>query len=129
VVTSDTATYLNDELSSAGWVADADAGQTGDVNVDGVVVGFVLDANGTPVAGATVTGSMGGTPFYGDSDATDGLFATGGTTNAATAEEGLFVVPAGPIGTYEADDGGTHDFQSQLMGSLPAYAAFYTIRE
>ncbi len=95
------------------------AGYTGDLAVDGALLGFVLDVDGVPIDGATVSGS--GTTYYftGKSFSTDS-----GTVAAVNA---LFIIPDAPVYSYSASaDGET--FDSLLAGSQPGYAvivAFY----
>jgi hypothetical protein len=109
-------------------------GYNGDsVTTTGLMAGFVRDAEGTPIAGATVSCTDGnGDPcapvFYADADPSDGgLFANSTGVNAGTVAEanGLFVVPGAPIFTYSATADG-HAFQDQLFGSVPGLATFMT---
>ena len=100
------------------------AGYTGDLAAEGFVVGFVRDAAGLPVGGATVGCSTCGPTFYIDADPTDGLFTGLAGVNTATdaGGSGAFVIPAGPIESYQADDGGVHTWPAQLNGSNPGFA-------
>jgi hypothetical protein len=101
-------------------------GFDGDAVEIGFMTGFVLDSSDEPVSGARL--SCGGCAdfYYMDTDDTDGLFASGGVLNSATdaAAEAVFVAPGAPIATYVSDDGGNHDWEDQLFGSLPGYASF-----
>jgi hypothetical protein len=109
----------------AGLQASAAAvGYTGDLATEGMMHGFVLDNVGTPISGATVSCLGCGTTYYMDADPGDGLYSTGYTPNAATdATAGAsWTIPAGPIASYEADDGGAHTFEPQLNGSNPGSA-------
>lgn len=103
----------------------AAVGYTGDLETEGMLFGFTFDSTGTPVAGATVTCGTCGPTYYLDGDSSDGLFSTGTTVNAATDATGGagFIIPAGPVGQYTAEDGGTHTWETQLNGSNPGAAA------
>ena len=123
VVTSTLATGVNGSIAAVGG--------SHDIVTEGALFGFVFDVTGTPVAGAQAGCSGCGTPdfYYADHDPTDGLFSTGMSANTGTdpLANAMFVVPGAPIASYFADDGGTHDFVSQLGGSLPGFAAFISI--
>jgi hypothetical protein len=109
----------------AGLEASATAAQyAGDLSTDGFMFGFVFDAGVQPLAGATVTCGTCGTTYYLDGDAADGLFTTGADLNLSTdaAAGASWVIPAGPVGQYTADDGGAHTFETQLNGSNPGSA-------
>ena len=105
------------------------AGYTGTVSEDGLMLGFVWDNAGAPIAGATI--NCGGcTVYYFDADDSDGLFTTGGTANAATSVEGngLFAIPAAGITSYSPDNGGVNTWTATVVGSNPGSAtmvAFY----
>jgi hypothetical protein len=106
------------ELSAAA------AQYAGDLSTDGFMFGFVLDSARQPLSGATVTCGDCGTTYYLDSDPNDGLFTTGTDLNLSTdATAGAaWIIPAGPVGSYVADDGGAHTFGQQLNGSNPGSA-------
>ncbi|MEQ1502041.1 MAG: hypothetical protein ABMB14_07405 [Myxococcota bacterium] len=100
-------------------------GYAGDLGDDGFMFGFTFDATGAPVSGATVTCSSCGSTWYLDADPTDGgLYGAGASLNTETdaASGAAFLIPQGPIGTYGADDGGTHTWADQLNGSNPGSA-------
>ncbi len=107
------------DLEALGW--------SGDLAASGYMAGIIETADGEPVGGATVTCS-GCVPqvYYQDGDAADGIYGVDATANLATdpAGGGLFMIPAAPIFTYSAGDGGTHTWSSTLLGSLPAYAVY-----
>ena len=107
---------INDDLSDF----DGDA-----VDV-GFMAGFALDVDGEPVSGAALACDACADFYYLDTDHEDGMFMTGGIRNTVTdaAADAIFVAPAAPIFTYEASDGGNHNWDSQLFGSLPGYASF-----
>lgn len=130
---SDVTSYVVDSTLQAGIDASlAAAGYTGSIAKQGALLGFVFDTGGTPLSGVTVTGTGSGTTtYYADSDSSDGLFTNASvgvnSTTDATANA-MFVIPAAPIWSYTADDGGAHKFASVLAGSQPGYAvvvAFY----
>lgn len=88
---------------------------------DGAVLGFVLDASGTPVADATLDCSTCGDAeiYYVDADPTTGGLLAGaeGLNTATQAGLGLTFVPAGPVGNYEV----THaslNIAGGLFGSI-----------
>jgi hypothetical protein len=129
---ADTTAYVVTDALVAGVNGSiAAVGGAHDINKEGALFGFVLDVNGAPVAGATAGCAGCGTPdfYYADGNPKDGLFGVGPNANVSTnaAARSMFVVPAGPIASYNADDGGVHDFPSQLGGSLPTFAAFIAI--
>ncbi|MBA2319968.1 MAG: carboxypeptidase regulatory-like domain-containing protein [Deltaproteobacteria bacterium] len=101
---------------------------TPDLRTEGFLSGFVTDANGAPVDGATVTcGNCDTTPtYYLDAAPEDGLFGDGTTFNASTEADAraFFLIPAANITTYEADDGGAHTWDGALFGSLAGYGVF-----
>lgn len=117
VATSFTMAYVNDMQTSA-----AALGYTGDLETEGFFYGIVLDNGGTPVNGATVTCGDCGPTYYLDNDPLDGLFSTGASANTSTsaAANAGALIPAGPIGQYTVEDGGTHTWEIQLLGSNPA---------
>jgi hypothetical protein len=125
--------YVVDSTLQAGIDASLTAaGYSGSILTDGALLGFVFDTAGTPLSGVTVTGSGSGTTtYYADSDSSDGLFTNASVgVNAATdaTANAMFLIPAAPIWSYAADDGGAHTFSSVLAGSQPGYAvviAFY----
>jgi len=126
---TDRTAFSIDNAMLAGLAASATAaGYAGDLAADGFMFGFVFDNAGAPVAGATVTCDNGcGPTFYLDADpAEGGLFASGSppTLNSSTiaAAGAAWLIPAGPVGRYIADDGGTHTFAEQLNGSTPGSA-------
>ena len=97
------------------------AGYTGDpIGTAGTFVGFVFDADGYPLADATVECTSDETvlTYYQDTDPNDGLFTTMGAVNTGTdaTASSLFWIPGAPIGNYEADHA-TSTFESQLGGS------------
>ncbi len=99
-------------------------GYTGDMETEGIVFGLLRDAAGVPIDGGTVTCGSCGPTYYLDGDAADGLFSTGAAANAGTVQAagGVWVIPAGPVGQYAAEDGGIHTFPEQLNGSTPGSA-------
>lgn len=107
----------------------ADLGTTErDLGAEGFLAGFVTDASGAAVGGATVScGSCADRPtFYLDANSKDGLWGASGTFNTSTAADarGMFLIPAARITTYTCDDGGVHSWEGNLFGSLPEYAVF-----
>ena len=130
---ADVTSYLVDGTLQAGIDASLTAaGHSGSIATDGALLGFVFDTSGTPLAGVTVSGTGSGTTtYYADADSADGLFTsstTGVNTTTDAAANSMFVIPAAPIWSYTADDGGDHTFASVLAGSQPGYAvvvAFY----
>ena len=59
------------------------AGYTGNIATGGIVTGFILDADGNGISGATM-GCGSCSPYYGDGDTSDGLFTTAGSMNTTT---------------------------------------------
>lgn len=111
----------------ATWTADAAYGGT--LGVDGFLAGYLQDAQGVGVAGATISaGAALYGAVYGDADPSDGTFATGGTPNAATDAEAFFIIPKAPVGLYEVSDGGSHEWPKKTYGSLPGYAVFVNFK-
>jgi hypothetical protein len=115
-----------DNATLAGLAGSATAaGYAGDLAADGFLLGFVLDATGAPIGGATVScaGAACTDAWYLDADPSDGLFTTTGAVNAATDPAvGAFLFPMAGIGNYTAEDGGAHAFTPQLNGSNPGVA-------
>lgn len=99
-----------------------------DLREAGFLGGFVTDSAGAPVGGATVTcGSCGDTPtYYLDDSPEDGLWGDGSSFNTTTkaAAGSMFMIPGARITTYTCDDGGAHNWDGELFGSLPEYAVF-----
>jgi len=110
----------------------------GHVDVDGApqsfseaggLVSFLLDGAGAPVVNATMTCAAGYCPAYYNSGAGEFGFSFVGNTGdlaTATGPDGLAVLPAAPITSYE----GTHDeleFDSLTLGSLPGIALFVSL--
>ncbi len=125
-LTGQTALVVSPTLRDT-WTADADYG--GDLGVDGFLAGYLQDAQGVGVAGATIfAGASLYSAVYGDSDASDGTFTTGGTLNAATDATAFFIIPKAPVGLYEVSDGGTHEWPKKTYGSLPGYAVFVNFK-
>lgn len=113
---SDFTIYSIDGASQTAFQAGlASAGYTGDLSVDGALVGFVIDEAGAGIAGATVGSSLSDTTYY---MAADYSFNTTGTS---AETRGLFIIPDAPISTYEATAAG-YTFESVLSGSQPGYA-------
>ena len=97
-----------------------------DIAVEGMMMGFVEDSAGVPVAGATVAGEDEAFVAYLDPDPNGGLFANDGVPNTATLAEGggWFMSPGAPITTYTA----THDtltFEPKLFGTLPGLVTVF----
>jgi hypothetical protein len=101
-------------------------GYTGDLETEGLMFGFTLNGGTVaPIGGATVSCASCGPTYYLDADPTDGLLgsATSGANTATDAAAGAaWMIPAGPIGLYNADDGGAHTWTEQLNGSNPGSA-------
>lgn len=98
------------------------AGYTGDITTDGMVIGFIWDADSMPIDGGEMTcGSC--TVYYADGDPSDGLFTTGGSANTSTTVAGgsLFVVPSAQLTTYQPTAPG-YTFTSTPLAALPASA-------
>ena len=102
----------------------------GDIGAEGVLSGFVTDADGNGLSGATVScASCTDRPtYYLDDTPDDGLWGDGTSFNTQTNAAGAayFFIPAARITTYTCDDGGGHAWDGALMGSLPDYAVFIT---
>ncbi|MCK6530366.1 hypothetical protein L6R50_23360 [Myxococcota bacterium] len=106
-------------LDAAGWTGASLAWA-------GAVMGFVRDADGLPLAGATVTPPGSAAVYYADGDLFTaspdlGFVGSGGSAaNAATTQGGraVFVVPSAPIGFYAADGPGV-SFPNLTGGTLP----------
>jgi len=104
----------------------AAAGGSSDIGTEGALLGFVFDASGTPVSGATVDCGGCADIYYGDADSADGLFTSAKTgINASTdaTASGLWVVPGGPVSSYTCEDG-ANSYDSLLVGSQPGIAVF-----
>ena len=125
---SDRIAYSVDVPTASGMdMSLAAVGSANTVTVDGALVGTVIDSAGAPIGGATVTGEgSGATAYYFDGDIADGLFSTAGAPNTSTsvATGGLFCIPAAPVWSYIAEDGGNHTFEPLLAGSQPGYILF-----
>jgi hypothetical protein len=93
------------------------------IAADGALLSFVLLEDNTPVQGATLTCSTCEVSyFYFDPDRPNsGYFETDDKLNTSTAAMAgsMVIVPAAPIYTYTADDGGAHTFTSRTLGSQP----------
>lgn len=114
-VSATTAIGLDQSLGAIGSTA---------TMADGSVMAFVLDSQGAPVAGATVTCGDCGPSYYVDADARDGLLSTGTSANESTqAGVGLAFIPSGPVGAYQTTAEGM-TYEPGLFGSLPGIAAF-----
>ncbi len=130
-VSADWAATEQADLSTAGWTGNLnDLGHEDPekaLTVTGYMAGIVEDSAGAPVSGATVACSD-CVPqiYYQDGIPADGIYGVGGTANTATDAlgGGLFMIPAAPIFSYSADDGGLHTWTSTLLGSLPGYAVY-----
>jgi hypothetical protein len=120
----DAAAFAIDCTTLGAWEASASGLYKGDLSDDGFMVGFVWDTTNTPIEGATVSCGSCTTVFYQDPDFSDGLFTSAEVLNGSTIAAGgsLFLIPAAAISSYSADDGGTHTFTDQLLGSNPASA-------
>ena len=123
VITGDVGAGLQASLEAAGY--------TGDIATGGIVTGFILDAEGNGISGATM-GCGSCSPYYGDGDPSDGLFSTGGSANTSSdaAASGLFVVPDATLTTYGAEAEG-YTFGSSPLAALPGsavIAVFYADR-
>ena len=101
-------------------------GYDGNAVETGFMAGFVMDVDKNYVSDASLSCSGCADFYYLDTDPSDGMFATGETRNTKTdaAARAVFFAPAAPIFTYKADDGGSHNWEPQLFGSLPGYASF-----
>ncbi len=105
------------------------AGGTGDLSVDGAMMGFVRNATGAPVSGATVTCDECPRTWYFDNNLKDaGLFATNVSgANRSTSTSGAFMIVGAPVKTYSVSHaGGKLTWDSQLFGTLPGLATFIT---
>jgi hypothetical protein len=112
---------ISGDLAAAIDTSAATAGYVGAPTEDGMIVGLLLDADGEPVAGGTVTcGDC--TVYYFDEDGADGLFTTGVSANTSTGPTGRFLVPAAGVGSYGAEDGGAHTWTPFFAGSGPGQA-------
>jgi hypothetical protein len=88
-------------------------GYTGDLRMDGALLGFVLDTEATPVDGAVIRGPKAVAVYY-----WNGIgFVLTGTVAAAGA---MFVVPGAPIYTYTCTDA-SYTFDTQVVGSHTGY--------
>jgi hypothetical protein len=119
--------YVVSATTLAALQASAEAaGSRVDLAASGWLVGFVVDASGAPLDGATVSCAGCERTWYLDGDGDDGLFTAGGLPNTATraAAGGAYVVPAAPVGAFLlADDGGAHAFAPQRGGASAGVAA------
>ena len=61
-----------------------------------------------------------------DADPSDGSFGTGSSLNSSTSADAssMFIIPKGPIFTYTCSDGGAHEWEDELLGSLSGYGVF-----
>lgn len=127
VVTGAQAISLGVEAFDA-MVASLDlAGSAVDVSAEGLLFGLTWDPNTqTPIPGAVVA-CDGCAAYYGDGDASDGLFTTGGALNAATGPGGLYAIPGAPIADYSATAEG-YTFDTVQGGAIPAGAMFLVLR-
>jgi hypothetical protein len=111
VLTPDRIAYVLTQAYGAILAADwAAAGNTHTLE-EGVMLG---------VSNAAVT------TLYGDGNAADNLFQTGGVNNTATdaASGAFYVIPAAGVRNFAADDGGAHTWESRLAGSFAGFAVF-----
>ncbi|MFZ5478155.1 MAG: hypothetical protein ACOZNI_15420 [Myxococcota bacterium] len=106
------------DLETVGW--------SGDLGEAGYMAGVVEDAEGNPVSGAHVASPDPYVTYYEDATAEDGIYGAGATANTETSADagGLFMIPDAPIFTYTCEDGGAHEWESTLLGSLPGYAVY-----
>ena len=93
----------------------ANAGYTGDIEVDGALIGFIFDAAEAPVDGAEVAGPEGYPTWYLQEDSS---WAEGGTVASA---DGTFIIPGAPIYNYTTSADGM-SFDALLAGSQPGHA-------
>ena len=118
-VSLDWAAVEQTDLERVGW--------SGDLASSGYMAGIVEDSGSVAVAGATV-GCNDCVPaiYYQDGDGADGIYGAASTPNTETTVEGdgLFIIPGAPIFTYSCTDGGAHEWESTLLGSLPGYAVY-----
>jgi hypothetical protein len=117
------AVFVTHELEGR-WAADL--GWPGELGADGFLAGFVVDATGAPVSGASVDCQGCADDYYLDGNPSDGLFGDGTTFNDTTdaAADALFFIPAAPIFNYTCSDGGAHTWNPTLFGSVPGIGAF-----
>jgi hypothetical protein len=104
------------------------AGYESTLSAEGGFLGFLLDAGGAPISDASITCVAGTCPAYYPVGApetipTGGWFYDGTTGAVATTTggNGMFIMPAAPITTYEATAEG-YTFDSLTSGSLPGMA-------
>jgi len=95
------------------------AGFTGDLAVDGSLIGFALDASGQPIDGVTVSGPEGLVVYYFTGT---GFDTASGTVAAASA---MFVIPGAEIAEYTCQAGG-YTFESTFIGSQPGFALVFS---
>lgn len=126
-LTGVTALSVSAELLAEQQASLEQVGWSGDLGAAGYMAGFVEDATGAPVSGAVIgCGACTTTMYYEDADATDGLYGAGSTPNTTTSAEadGTFMIPDAGIKSYTCDDGGAHEWESTLLGSLDGYAVY-----
>jgi hypothetical protein len=132
-ITGKTAYSVSATMAAGVDASLAALGHAGKIEEEGAMFGFVRGSDGTtPIGGATVS-ATGATVFYADAltdAANGGLFAsTAGVNTKTDATAGaMVVIPAAPIATYKADDGGAHTFGTLLAGSqvgLITFVAWY----
>lgn len=129
VITQDYRATLLQELADVGY--DGETGETFQFLGGRIVDDAAQPDDAVPFDDYTVTcGACEYDPVYWDDDASDGLFATGGSPNSATsaAADSLWLVPMAAIGTYTCADSGGNDIYTTTYGSLPGYGVFVDIR-
>jgi hypothetical protein len=101
-------------------------GETKDIETLGAMIGWVNDASGTGVTGATVSCTGCGSFYYADTDAEDGLFSTGMEVNAATSAVagGMFLLPEPITAQYAAEADNGMEWEPFLFGGSPGVATF-----
>jgi hypothetical protein len=104
------------------------AGYTSTLTIEGGFLGFLMDSEGDAISGASITCAAGTCPSYYPVGApetipTGGWFYDGTTGEVATETNanGMFIIPAAPITTYNATADG-YTFDSLTSGSLPGMA-------
>jgi hypothetical protein len=126
ILTGQTAFAISSSAASDIDASATIAAYVGTPSVEGMIVGLILDASGVPIAGASVVCEA-CTVLYVDEDFSDGMFTTGMDANTVTSVNGLFVLPSAAVGSYGANDGGGHTWQSFFAGSNPGEASIIAL--
>jgi hypothetical protein len=103
------------------------AGYASSLTAEGGFLGFLFDAGGAPIAGASITCVAGTCPAFYPTGGPETIpmgawfYDESGAPATVTGPPGMFIMPAAPITTYEATADG-YTFDSLTSGSLPGMA-------